>query len=342
MIYCNDNDSFSCAWMRNLMAAGLIPEGRIDERPIEQVQPDDLDGFTRCHFFAGIAGWEEALRLAGWDTTRPVWTGSCPCQPYSQAGKQKGEEDERDLWPEMFRLIRECRPATVFGEQVDGAIGHGWLDRVQDDLEGEGYACGATVLPAASIGAPHARHRLFWVADARHAAQRGQDVEESRTAEGSGAPTELGRRGPTGDAGAVADSHGRGCGERGQLHGGTLGGIKGEQPQRDDTDRCRADASWSDFAVIPCHDGKHRRVPRSGVQPLAHGVPSKRADPRLGYLLARLGELGHDSASACRILREARANRVGRLRGFGNAIVPEVATVFIRAFMESEVSRCSD
>ena len=123
---------------------------------------DDLRGYTQCHFFAGIGGWSLALKLAGWPEDRPVWTGSCPCQPYSTAGKQRGNADERDLWPAFFRLIAECRPEFVFGEQVENAIRHGWLDRVYADLEREEYAVGAAVLGAHSVGAPHRRYRLYW------------------------------------------------------------------------------------------------------------------------------------------------------------------------------------
>lgn len=159
MTYLNEFDPFAAEWLRN-----LYPGATVDERSIEDVRPTDVAGFRRVHFFGGIGGWELALQLAGWPADRPVWTGSCPCQPYSCAGKQQGEADERDLWPEMFRLIRECRPECVFGEQVPNAIGHGWLDRVSADLEGEGYAVGSIVLGAHSVGAPHKRNRLYWCA----------------------------------------------------------------------------------------------------------------------------------------------------------------------------------
>lgn len=163
-VYYNENKSSAVKWLKRLMEASLIPEGEIDSRSIMDVRPSDLKGFGQCHFFAGIGGWVEALRLAGWSSERPVWTGSCPCQPFSQAGNRKGFEDERDLWPVWFRLIKECRPATVFGEQVERAIKYGWLDRLSHDMETEGYAIGKAVLPACSVGAPHKRDRLWWVA----------------------------------------------------------------------------------------------------------------------------------------------------------------------------------
>ena len=146
LAYYNDNDPYVCAWLRNLMEQGLITPGTIDPRDIKDVKPHDLNGYTRCHFFAGIAGWDLALQLAGWPSDAPVWTGSCPCQPWSEAGKGLGNEDPRHVWPELYRLIRECHPGTVFGEQVEAAISRGWLDRVFADLEREGYACWASVL----------------------------------------------------------------------------------------------------------------------------------------------------------------------------------------------------
>lgn len=150
------------------MDAGAITPGRIDDRSICDLTPDDVAGFDRVHFFAGIAGWEVALDLAGWGG-RPVWTGSCPCQPWSAAGEGTGASDQRHLWPHWFRLIRERRPAIVFGENVEDAIGWGWLDAVLTDLEAEGYAAGAAVLSAAGVGAPHVRNRAWFVGDAGRA-----------------------------------------------------------------------------------------------------------------------------------------------------------------------------
>jgi DNA (cytosine-5)-methyltransferase 1 len=166
--YYNENDPKAAAWLRQLIAAELIPAGHVDERSICDVQPQDLDGYTQCHFFAGIAGWSRALQLAGWPLERRIWTGSCPCQPWSNAnvweGGGKGSTDDRHLWPDFFRLIQESRPATVTGEQVPGAIAKGWLDEVFSDLESAGYACGSVVLPANAFGAAHERERLYWVA----------------------------------------------------------------------------------------------------------------------------------------------------------------------------------
>ena len=166
MTYYNENNLYAAQWLRNLIAGGAISKGDVDERSIDDVRPSDLQGYTRCHFFAGIGGWDLALQWAGWPDERPVWTGSCPCQPFSSAGKRKGATDERHLWPAFQQLIAQRRPATIFGEQIASNLGREWMSAVRVDLESLGYACGAADLPAASVGAPHIRQRLWWVADA--------------------------------------------------------------------------------------------------------------------------------------------------------------------------------
>lgn len=186
MNYYNEFDPFAAAWLRNLIADGLIPPGDVDERDMRTIASDELRGYTQCHFFAGIGGWSYALALAGWPSDVPVWTGSPPCQPFSSAGKQTGKDDERHLWPQFYSLIRKCRPPVIFGEQVASAIRHGWFDDLRFDLEAEGYATAMAVLPACSVGAPHKRDRLYYVANAE---RYKQSREESR----SGAARRVGR-----------------------------------------------------------------------------------------------------------------------------------------------------
>lgn len=178
--YYNEIDPFAAQWLRNLIAAGHIAPGEVDERSIEDVTPDDLRGFTQCHFFAGIGVWSHSLRLAGWPDDRPVWTGSCPCQPFSAAGKGDGFADERHLWPHFFYLISERRPQHVFGEQVAAGNANVWFDLVQADLEGMGYAFGLVPFTSAGIGAPHIRERAYWVANADSViSDRSGNVRES-------------------------------------------------------------------------------------------------------------------------------------------------------------------
>lgn len=158
--YYNEFEPYAAEWLRNLIKEGLIAPGDVDDRSITDVAPADLHGYTQCHFFAGIGVWSYALRNAGWPDERPVWTGSPPCQPFSAAGKKGGKSDERHLWPVLFDLIRECRPAIFLGEQVSSKDGLGWFDDVQADMESENYACGALDTCSAGSGAPHIRQRL--------------------------------------------------------------------------------------------------------------------------------------------------------------------------------------
>jgi DNA (cytosine-5)-methyltransferase 1 len=161
--YYNEIDPYAAQWLRNLIAGGHIAPGEVDVRDIRQVLPEDVKGFTQCHFFAGIAGWSLALRLAGWPDDRPVWTGSCPCKPFSSAarGRNKQGESKEHLWPYWKLLVSELAPSVIFGEQVADA--GTWLDNVCDDLEELGYSFGATILPACSVGFDHARPRIYFV-----------------------------------------------------------------------------------------------------------------------------------------------------------------------------------
>lgn len=167
--YYNEFDPKAAAWLRELIKAGLIAPGDVDERSITEVSPSDLTPYAQCHFFAGIGGWSYALRLAGVPDSRPVWTGSCPCQPHSGAASDRklGFSDPRDLWPCWYNLICQCGPDVTFGEQVDDSAA--WIDRMHADMEAAGYAVGALDLPACAADAPQERMRTFFVAYANGA-----------------------------------------------------------------------------------------------------------------------------------------------------------------------------
>ena len=374
--YYNEIEPFAVEWLKGLIANGQLPDGDIDTRSIADVQPSDLDGYADCHFFAGIGGWALALRRVGVEG-QGIWTGSCPCQPFSSAGKQKGFSDERHLWPEFHRLIAECRPAAVFGEQVASPLGRTWLATVRSEMEDLGYGVGAADLCAAGVGAPHIRQRLWWVAHdglgdsprddqrrerlsgtrsgregtiggpstgrgAAHAqgerrsgvpgTVRNEEVEERQVggpvidsdgADGGlgdtsvprlgGHPRDGDRGGEPGrheaeSGGPVAPAGGNGRvahaddGQQG-LEQGSSGGIR-ERTSGHSWPRPRRGGGndpWAGAEYIECLDGKARPV-ESGIFPLAHGVP----------------------------------NRVGTLRGSGNAIVPQLAEVFVRAALDVE------
>jgi DNA (cytosine-5)-methyltransferase 1 len=275
--YYNEIDPFAAQWLRNLIQAGHIPDGEVDERSIVDVAPDDIRGFTQCHFFAGIGGWGLALRLAGWADDRPIWTGSCPCQPFSAAGKRGGVADDRHLWPDFYRLIAECRPPVVAGEQVASRDGLGWLDLVRADLEASDYAVGAVDICAAGLGAPHIRQRLWWVGLA-DADKHGRD--QGRTGVGSSGNDGVVGNGPF-DRMADANqqgSGGRGVQRPGQSDGAGFGASR-ERSSRLRTDDRMADAEHAERRAISQHreDGHHG--PDSG-RPEAHGFAGTRGEVR--------------------------------------------------------------
>lgn len=198
--YYNEIDPYAAQWLRNLIEAGHIAPGVVDERSIEDVRPSDLAGFTQCHFFAGIGVWSLSLRRAGWPDHRPVWTGSCPCQPFSKAGKELGFADERHLWPAWHHLIAQCQPPEVFGEQVPDAVTKGWLDLAFDDLEATGYAAGTIIFSADVFGAAIKRKRIYFAA--KHI---GKGVEGSQPGRNPCSPRSGGWRGKE-DLLAIAES----------------------------------------------------------------------------------------------------------------------------------------
>jgi DNA (cytosine-5)-methyltransferase 1 len=263
--YYNEWDKYAAQWLRNLIDAGHLPEGEVDERSIADVSPDDLIGFTQCHFFAGIGGWSLALDLAGWPRHREVWTGSCPCQPFSSAGQGGTFSDHRHLWPEFNRLIESRRPRVVFGEQVASKDGLAWLDLVQADLEIADYTSAAIDLCAAGIGAPHIRQRLYWVADTyvpdenQWAPSREQSVRDQGGAD-----------------------------HQGMEHAASYGRKE-----------WRPESGWRGAELRRGTDGIARPI-ESGIEPLANGIPA----------------------------------RMDKLRGYGNAIIPSLASEVIGAYLE--------
>lgn len=289
--YFNEIDPYAAQWLRNLIAAGHIAPGDVDERSIVDVHPDDLKGYAQCHFFAGIGGWSYAARLAGWPDDRALWTGSCPCQPFSVAGKGEGAKDERHLWPAFFALIRSCRPDVVMGEQVAAAVGKDWLDGVSADLEGIGYACGATVVSACAVDAPHRRDRLWFVADSQRQWLRSEGP-------GSAAAAARGVQGEASEWQRVrSDAGPNGVHRRGDVADANEPRQQGRVVLRE---RGGERSAWSrgvEWAIGA--DGKARRV-EPGIRLLAHGVPA----------------------------------RVGKLRAYGNAIVPQVAAEIIGAYLD--------
>lgn len=382
--YYNEIDPFAAQWLRNLIAGGHIAPGEVDERSIEDVSPDDLRGFTQCHFFAGIGVWSHSLRLAGWPDDKPVWTGSCPCQPFSAAGKGDGFADERHLWPHFFHLISERRPQHVFGEQVASGNANTWFDLVQADLEGMEYAFGLVPFAAAGIGAPHIRERAYWVAHAgsEHESAAGNETgitarlwssstdrlantsgerlnrvdsllqreesgrltksvlkaaghsvtggmgyaDNSRLERHIGDDSAAGREGQAGPATPPGVHDGlantdneqhpiaiSGCGHE-HVSTGRQQNPAASSGLRGDYRPLEVNGFWRDADWLLCRDGKWRPV-EPGTFPLVDGAA------------ARLGRVEPGVA------RVASSNRVGRLKGYGNAINAQASAEFVRAYM---------
>lgn len=162
--YYNEHDKYAAQWLRNLIEAGHIAPGFVDERDILDVKPGDIAGYTQVHLFAGIGIWSYACRAAGWDDDRPIWTCSCPCQPFSTAGAGLGFADERHLWPAVYHLASQLQPTAIVGEQVASSAVGAWVDLIHSDLEALGYAFGCVPFPSAGVGAPHLRDRNYWAA----------------------------------------------------------------------------------------------------------------------------------------------------------------------------------
>lgn len=253
----------------------------------------------------------ERLRADG--IVPDIITGGYPCQPFSQAGKRQGEADDRHLWPEMFRLIQECRPAWVLGENVVGHISMG-LDDVLSDLEAEDYTCQAFIVPACAVDAPHRRDRVWIVAHTERPERRssepagyvgdGANAGRSETASRAGTPSQ------DGDAGAMANATSErrnSPGSTGQAisQPGTLERSAGRGSSLADAARKRRKQPWSPrsrrfgFENDGAGSGATDWLPEPGVGRLVDGLP----------------------------------NRVDRLKGLGNAVVPQIPELIGRAIM---------
>lgn len=255
-------------------------------------------------------------------------TGGFPCQPFSAAGRRKGTEDDRYLWPEMFRIIREAHPDWVVAENVSGLLtwdGGLVLETVLTDLESEGYEAWPVVLPAASVGAPHLRNRIWIIANSIRRDARGTS-RELRGEEGAEWIPEWN--------------------EMGQL------GIS--DPIRHGTD---SDRERFEIAGESTHTkGEGRIQARNGSKNAPHPQGERRRkgtrQAKTGRTRAQIASDGRDSwcedwpAAATRLcalddgipggLARPRGWRNAALKGAGNAIVPQVAEMIMRAIATTE------
>jgi DNA (cytosine-5)-methyltransferase 1 len=301
MNYYSEHDPFAAAWLRELIKANQISPGEVDERSIEDVLPSELRGYKQCHFFAGIGVWSYALRQAGWPDDREVWTGSCPCQPFSAAGKRKGTSDERHLWPAFYHLIRECSPRNIFGEQVASKDGLAWFSTVSTDLEAAGYAVGGVDLCAAGFGAPHIRQRLYFcgaLADSFNSLGGQVGANGGGSREGSGTEG-LEQRSVHSSLGNLANTDLAITSEERKQRSGQF--LRTCEDEGTGVGCGLVNGFWREAEWIYCRDEKLRPI-EPGSSPLATGI----------------------------------TNRVGKLRGYGNALCAPVAQSFIEAYLETE------
>jgi len=344
--YYNDNDPLCCEWLRELIRRGLLPAGDVDERNIEHVTPADVEGYAQCHFFAGIGGWAYALKLAQVPDDIPgIWTGSCPYQPFSAIGKRRGIVDRRHLWPEFYRLIRECRPAIVFGEQVASAAGRKWLGAVFDDLAGMDYWCAGADLCAAGVGAPHIRQRLYWVARATRGDWR-RVIHAAECECSCGEPDCHGECGmPLVCAGCGGEYDSCGC------PGPSSEGWEFEDRYKEGLwARRRPEpalksklAGWvgnRNGAGLEGHAGHGDESPkprRNAQKQAGHASPpSLLASPwdKAVFVLCKDGKARPVEPGILPLAHGIPA-RVGRIRALGNSVCPQVAQVFIEESLKA-------
>jgi DNA (cytosine-5)-methyltransferase 1 len=264
----------------------------------------------------------DVRKLKGADIDGPVDVicGGYPCQPFSTAGRRRGAEDDRHLWPEFNRLVAELRPTWVIGENVAGHISMG-LDSVLSDLEGQGYACRTFVIPACAVDAPHRRDRVWTVGHARSerfgreksrkSRMEGDVFLSQRWQQGANQPSRSSQ-----NVAYAAQLQRNGSGEHRQQGCGQvpeLGKRSGAEPladthdagpqRRKETGNTRSERTWCDEQFERCLD-----LPRATWRP----------EPDVGRVAHGI------------------SRRVDRLKALGNAVVPQIPEMIGRAILAAE------
>lgn len=270
---------------------------------------------------------KEALENVGIKSVDVV-CGGFPCQPFSVAGKQEGKNDDRHLWPEMFRIIKETRPSWVIGENVAGFVSMA-LDDVLFDLESEGYETQSFVIPACAVNASHRRDRVWIVA---YAAKQGLQVgrqagecesgkeEEARAKHGSKRHGESGLYSHAKHNGASALPKSRG--KRKAIFNNSKGANQASELE----------------GVCISSNVAHAA---SGRQPTkgAHGESCDPATRQNGETANALngchGRINPPTESPVCSRDNGVSNRVARLKALGNAVVPQIPELIGRAIMDS-------
>lgn len=255
----------------------------------------DIDPYCRKvlqQHWPNVPIFEDIKKLKGTDIgTVDIITGGYPCQPFSVAGKQKGVEDKRHLWPEYFRLIKECRPTWVIGENVSGHIKLG-LDSVISDLESEGYSTRTFSISASSIGANHKRERIWIVAHRKENVADAYGVNDAirgvdRTIQ------ETGRSGSIDERGSGTNANGFSQSSKNEtLDSEILADTKGEglQGQRQSAELEREQHRRQDFEKSCGYIRENTWLVEPNVGRVVNGIP----------------------------------HRVDRLKALGNSLIPQI------------------
>ena len=293
---------------------------------------------------------KEKLKADGVESP-DIITGGFPCQPFSVAGKQKGTDDNRHLWPEMFRIIKEFTPRWVIGENVKGItnIQDGMVfENVCTDLEGEGYEVRAFNIPAAGVGAPHRRERIWIVANSRRSI-RGE--QSSWNQEGIGSRTSEQTEWST-DSDSITGSSEREKIMANSNTGRSNGSIKEIQTGRDTSITSSEDVANTNLNREKWNQPKDRNGSRTqqnsqdvadtessfgnDIQAVA-GIGESTTQEVFGDGSSVRGESAWwDIEPDVGRVAHGLPGRVYRLKGLGNSIIPQIAQEIGNAIIAAE------
>lgn len=243
--------------------------------------------------------------------TADVISGGFPCQPFSVAGKRRGEEDDRYLWPEMFRVISELRPTWVVGENVAGIVNMA-LDQVLSDLEAIGYACQTIIIPACAVDAPHRRDRCAILAHCESERGRGVSIQ----------PGEARQTRSDTDRSSAAVAHTVGVRLWEDCHQSTSDTERDDPAHREEREPelCKAGRRGGDVSDADCIG-----LEKPGMQ----GLPEKQgASAANGGWWPAEPDVGR--------VANGVPHRVDRLKCLGNAVVPQQFYPIFRAIADIE------
>lgn len=333
-VYYNEFDPEIAEWLQNLIKKGVLPDGEVDTRSIVDVKPEEIVGFTHYHFFAGIGGWALAAKYANFSQNTPLVTGSAPCQPFSVAGKKKGENDERHLWSELFRIYKDLqvlngwdRRSLIVGEQVDSKLALSWLDGVFNDLQSINHTTGAASLSGQAVNSPQIRQRIYWFGKKTLADSVcfGCDGEQDNTQQEQEQRIALEWTSSSFKSDTTMEHSYVSRLERLSGHGDN---DRGAEPNRPVTasNICAGTHGtfpnpWLDSPYIQCYDANYRR-----------------AEPRIPLLADGLPNYGVSFNSttfneAQKLKKDLILCRKTIIHGLGNAIIPQLGALFLKSIM---------